>query len=84
MKNRLTLLSCTVFFLTLSGCETTQQNLSSLDEEKTDDNRIEVEPVYVPDVHYCTKMPLVTNLTQSYNNRVYLEEGKPCTIRGRY
>ena len=62
------ILSALVIMATLSGCETTQSKEDGL-----------VEIVYVPAVPYCTKLPLMADLTKSYQNRVYIEDGKPCT-----
>jgi len=61
-------------FPLISGCETIQAMTGN---EVTEENNnaisvFETQPE-------CTKLPLMADLTRSYTNRIYIEDGKPCT-----
>ena len=65
MKSFTTNLTLFSFLLVLSSCGTTQKKDVALTE--------------TPAIPYCTKLPLMADLSKSYINRVYIEDGMPCT-----
>ena len=68
MNNIIITLSILGLLVLLTGCETTQQK-----------DEVNIEVVYIPAVQICTKIPLMADLTKSYKNRVYIEDGQQCT-----
>ena len=57
----------------ISGCETIQ---TITEKDAIEDNND--TSIYKAQLK-CTKLPLMADLTRSYTNRTYIEDGKPCT-----
>lgn len=83
---KLSFVMCALFSAVfMVGCETTQSQYDEITETEVSadyEDYVQVSSLE-PEISYCTKAPLMADLTKSYQNRIYIEDGKPCTKKRR-